>query len=229
MYVDPSGHIEVPWTRTGEISMEFSTWKEMTKVTMTPDKEAGTTHVKKEKTITRKPHGAVYIARSDLWLPGWYGEPTPTPKSDGTEKPYVFNLQPTSGLDVGEITSSVLGKVWNCGNTFLGAVLGIMGSGFVDVSIENNALEFRDVELLQLPGMPAGLTIGNTILYASGNPSRYLQLHEKQHTLQGETLGPAYLPAHIFAQIYSRIMTGTYDEANWLEIGPNSNPPRAWE
>ena len=52
--------------------------------------------------------------------------------------------------------------------------------------------------------------------------------HERAHTLQGEILGPLYLPLHLLGQAYSYAMTGTYHEANPLEIGPNSNPPRPW-
>jgi RHS repeat-associated protein len=100
------------------------------------------------------------------------------------------------------------------------------------LGVGNNALQFGGVPWL--PDDVAGLTIGNVIFYQSANPSQALQSHERQHTYQAETLGPAYLPAHVAAQAYSSARSfaesgsPSYSRHNPLESGPDSSPRTPW-
>ena len=128
----------------------------------------------------------------------------------------------------------VLRKANNALNTVVGLLWAAVGATPANVSkatIGNNAIQFQDH-----PYMPTGsaVTLGNVIVYALGAgpdkayPNGPMGAHERAHTLQGEILGLLYLPLHLASQAYSYARTGTYDRANPLEIGPNSNPPRPW-
>jgi len=112
---------------------------------------------------------------------------------------YLINHTNLSGRDITFIsaglnvlgaqndTLSFVGKVWNMPNTIVGAAFGMLG-GF-PTGINNNAIEWEN-HPLQLTAM----TIGNTITYNGGNG---IGTEEYWHTLQGEFLGPLYLPAHV--------------------------------
>jgi hypothetical protein len=85
--------------------------------------------------------------------------------------------------------------------------------------------------------MPRGfaVTLGNVICYARDarpdTPLRNGTLgeHERQHTVQGEVLGPAYLPLHLGLGITALLRNRRWHgAANLLETGPQSNPPAAW-
>ena len=53
--------------------------------------------------------------------------------------------------------------------------------------------------------------------------------HERQHTLQGELLGPAYLPSNLIGGLVAVLSgQGWHGERNWNERGPQMNPPRPW-
>jgi RHS repeat-associated protein len=134
-----------------------------------------------------------------------------------------------------------VGKIWASPTTAIGLALGGLGwaAGGQAPSLGNNAVEFRGNPLIA-PFTPA-ITIGNTICYAGNNPSQATEDHERQHTYQGEVLGPAYLPAHIASQAAgyaysffdsSQSYTSTNDRvhspANLLEAGPMATPPQPW-
>jgi len=70
-----------------------------------------------------------------------------------------------------------------------------------------------------------GLTFGHVVALA---PGATCLNHELQHVKQHDMLGPEYLPAHVAAQAYSWLTTGTYDLGNPLETGPYSPTPRPW-
>lgn len=105
----------------------------------------------------------------------------------------------------------------------------------MSIGLGNNA-----IELYKHPGMLCGaITLGNTIHYPGDKSTGFgpnyelpegikLGEHEGAHTIQGEILGPLYLPAHITTMGISIITTGHTHENNWLEKGPNSNPARPW-
>ncbi|MBT1077307.1 hypothetical protein KJB29_18935 [Geobacter grbiciae] len=53
--------------------------------------------------------------------------------------------------------------------------------------------------------------------------------HESQHTIQGEQLGPLYLPSNILGLAAGQIINGnTHGPANWNERGPQPTPPSPW-
>lgn len=97
-------------------------------------------------------------------------------------------------------------------------------------NFENNAIEFPNHSFTK-----TGVTLGNTIHYADGYNSggayspEVIGDHERQHTYQGELLGPLYLPSNILGLSAGQLLNGsTHGPANWNEQGPQSAPPRPW-
>jgi hypothetical protein len=79
------------------------------------------------------------------------------------------------------------------------------------------------------------ITIGNAICYGTGVgpgtslPNGTMGDHERQHTLQGQQLGPLYLPSNILGGIAGESINGDWHgSANWNEVGPQSTPPSPW-
>jgi hypothetical protein len=109
--------------------------------------------------------------------------------------------------------------------------------GCANVSFGNNGIQFT-----KHPFMSTAITMGNAISYApdfSPGSSRWFdtQEHEFFHTLQGEQLGPLYLPSNIVGGTaslmvnYSSSLTlshAWHGRTNWNEVGPQSTPPRVW-
>lgn len=137
------------------------------------------------------------------------------------------------------------GKVWTSPNTALG--LALRGAGYVAgqlnrlrpgdqpdprVQIGHNAVEF-----INNPFVRGGITLGNTTNY-EGNPyapddkvwkGEQPQQHERSHTLQGQQLGPFYLPSNIAGGIFGLVRDRDWHGAsNWNEVGPQLTPPRPW-
>lgn len=138
---------------------------------------------------------------------------------------------------------AILGKIWNLPNTALGMVFGLSGYGIGKVLGRNPGVSIRD-NAVQFTNNPLGgvgaITLGNTVTW-NGNPydpnSRGLRWsdpqksieHEKQHTYQGEQLGPAYLPSNILGGLNALRKGGDWHgEGNWNEVGPQQTPPRPW-
>jgi len=130
--------------------------------------------------------------------------------------------------------NSFFGKIWNAPNTAMGLAVGGLGIPFgAKPSFGNNALQFTNH-----PFMFGGdITIGNTICYNKfagpnvemDDQAPYLYGdHERQHTYQGEQLGPLYLPANFFGGISSLLTTGSWHGNNFMERGPLSVPPTPW-
>ena len=71
-------------------------------------------------------------------------------------------------------------------------------------------------------------TIGDVICYSSSGTSQANRDHEMAHTDQHTVLGPLYIPFHLAAQGVSWAETGSYNQNNWLEWGPNQNPSQPW-
>jgi RHS repeat-associated protein len=124
-----------------------------------------------------------------------------------------------------------LKKLNNLPNTILGIGIGLTGCamGGKAPHFGNNAIEFEDNPLMTM----GALTIGNVIHYGPGTSPTADGNHERQHTYQGEVLGGAYLPFHIFSAFYSycKAPSGHPDPthyANPLEEGPMDHPPRPW-
>jgi len=143
------------------------------------------------------------------------------------------------------------GKIWTSPNTALGLALGGVGyvagqlnrlrpgdQGDPRVQIRNNAVEF-----INNPLMSGALTLGNTINYVAdpydgkdagwqeyirlnGHP---VQQHERAHTIQGQQLGPFYLPSNIAGGLWSLMRKRAWHTpSNWNEAGPMAPNPRPW-
>lgn len=157
------------------------------------------------------------------------------------------------------LAADMAGKVWNLPNMALGLGYGLAGyaAGQLNrlrpgdqpndprIQFGNNAVEF-----INNPWATGAITLGNTINY-NGDPydpkdegwPRYkekyghsIQQHERQHTYQGQQLGPFYLPSNIAGLALSALrgekdkfekVTG-HGPSNWNERGPQMNPPRPW-
>jgi hypothetical protein len=108
----------------------------------------------------------------------------------------------------------------------------------------NNAIQFENRE--NHPFMVSAITLGNTISYdglatapgyspgleaATGGLRIYngmVGTHEYQHTIQGQQLGPLYLPSNVLGMAASTLGGGgTHGRLNWNR-GPQSLPPRVW-
>lgn len=95
-----------------------------------------------------------------------------------------------------------LGKVWNLPNTILGLALGVLALPFGGrVGFGHNAVEFLECPLVDRFTPCGALTLGNVILY--GSRAYDLAEHERVHTLQGQFVGPAYLPLNAIGMALS--------------------------
>ena len=82
----------------------------------------------------------------------------------------------------------------------------------------------------------SAVTLGNTVSYGGDFGPETLVLgdipvgvHELQHTIQGQLLGPLYLPSNVVGGVAAVIRNGYWHGSfNWNEVGPQSNPPRPW-
>lgn len=95
-----------------------------------------------------------------------------------------------------------LGKLWNAPNTGVGLIVGGLGRAFGGhVTCAHNAIEFRDSPLMDRFSPCGAIALGNVIVY--GSRAYGLAAHERIHTLQGQWLGPAYLPLHALGMTLS--------------------------
>ena len=139
---------------------------------------------------------------------------------------------------------NVLGKIWNSPNTALGTLVGLAGHGVGKVMGKNPRIRVRD-NAIQFTNNPVGgvsaITLGNTVIWNGDpydpknskgplwpDPQNAIE-HEKQHTYQGEQLGPIYLPSNVLGGLNSVVRgEGWHGAGNWNETGPLQNPPRPW-
>lgn len=131
-------------------------------------------------------------------------------------------------------------KVWNLPNTIIGGLIGGIGHlmqwaahiwdpdkyARPGWSWGNNALQFHNNALID-PG--AAMTIGNIVMYGLGGEIH--GAHEMQHTIQGEMLGPFYLPAIGVSYAYSNFASDlptlgerVHSEYSFMETGPQRHP-----
>lgn len=145
------------------------------------------------------------------------------------------------------LLGDLAGKAWNAPNTILGLAYGTLGhlAGQVNrfrpgrpvprIRVGHNAVEF----LNNPAGGIGAITIGNTITYSDDpyerGDERYMA-HERAHTIQGQQLGPLYLPSNAAGLLLSALrrerdpdggITG-HGPSNWNERGPQMDPPRPW-
>lgn len=123
---------------------------------------------------------------------------------------------------------SVFKKIWNLPNTIIGLGLGILGLPFgAKVSFGNNAIQFENHPLMHKRG---AITLGNVIAYGKETSPNQLGDHERQHTYQGELLGPLYLFAHLFNGLRAKLNEGYWHgHSNALERGPMKKVPTPWD
>lgn len=105
-------------------------------------------------------------------------------------------------LRLAVLVLDLAGKAWNFPNTAIGLAIGGIALPFGGrVGVAHNAVEFRDCPLMDRFTPVGAITIGNVILY--GRRAYHLAPHERVHTLQGQFLGPAYLPLNVIGMTLS--------------------------
>ena len=133
-----------------------------------------------------------------------------------------------------DLVRAVVAKAWNAPNTMLGLAVGAVGVAFgACARPAHDVIQFLNHPLI-VPRY--ALTLGNVVLYGRrASPSdrtaggATLAEHERQHTLQGELLGPAYLVSNALGGAIALIRDGGWHgPSNWNERGPQSHPPRVW-
>lgn len=98
----------------------------------------------------------------------------------------------------------VAGKAWNLPNSVVGLLFGGLALPFGGrVGLGHNAVEFRDCPLMDRFTPHGAITLGNVILY--GRHAYGLAAHERVHTLQGQFVGPIYLPLNALGMLLSLI------------------------
>lgn len=126
-----------------------------------------------------------------------------------------------------------VGKLWNAPNTALGLLWGVAGVAFgARAGLANNAIQFTNHPFMG----EAAMTLGNTISYGPAFGPETLVLgdipvgaHELQHTIQGQLLGPLYIPSNVLGGVAAVVRNGYWHGSfNWNEVGPQANPPRPW-
>lgn len=96
----------------------------------------------------------------------------------------------------------LIGKLWNLPNTLVGLLVGGLGQAFGGrVGVGHGAVEFRDNPLMNAFSPCGAITLGNVIVY--GSRAYRLAAHERVHVLQGQWLGPAYLPLNVLGMSLS--------------------------
>ena len=144
----------------------------------------------------------------------------------------------------GLLLLDLLGKAWNLPNTLLGLVYGALGhlAGWAFrtrpfVSLGNNAIQFHNSAL-----MLTAMTLGNVIIYGPARtpdmnncafcdspPAHTVGREEYRHTLQGQVLGPFYLPLHLIGGVLSLLRkphaglvrpVDSWHRNNFMETGP---------
>lgn len=154
---------------------------------------------------------------------------------------HLTNARPgsaTGGDDAGlpagaQAALGAVGKLWNAPNTVLGLLWGAAGMLFgARAGLGNNAVQFTNHPFMG----DSAVTLGNTVSYGGDFGPETLVLgdvpvgvHEFQHTLQGQLLGPLYLPSNVLGGVAAVIRNGYWHGSfNWNEVGPQLNPPRPW-
>lgn len=132
---------------------------------------------------------------------------------------------------------NILGKTWNAPNTLIGLAYG--GAGHVAgmaagtdpyVTVDANAIQFRNNPF----GGVGAITLGNMTTYRKEpwierKSGVSVEEHERQHTIQGEQLGPLYLPSNMVGGAWALARDGDWHgPSNWSERGPQETSPQPW-
>ena len=152
-------------------------------------------------------------------------------------------------------TKDVVGALFNAPNTAVGMIYGSVGHAAgeaeyaVGLTKERPQVQWRD-SAFQFTNNPFGgvsaITSGNATVW-KGDPwdpndkkwhtdgvpdlekGHTYPEHEKQHRLQGQQLGPLYLPSNLIGGLNALAHGQDWDgDANWNERGPQLPAPRPW-
>jgi RHS repeat-associated protein len=137
---------------------------------------------------------------------------------------------------------TALGVTWNLGNTILGVTYGLLGIPTEGIGFEHGQIQFSGnlLQWLLSLGGNGAVTLGHVGIYPPGfGPETVTQVsnassvtlgyEESFHSVQGEFLGPLYLPAHLILGTLATIWNGEWHgPLNVLEAGPHASPPRAF-
>lgn len=137
--------------------------------------------------------------------------------------------------DMGSTARDLAGKVWNAPNSLVGLayggaghIVGLATSTHPYVTAGANAIQFRNNPF----GGVGAITLGNTTTYDREpwiDDGISVQEHERQHTIQGQQLGPMYLPSNLAGGTLAVMRDGDWHgPSNWNERGPQERPPRPW-
>jgi hypothetical protein len=152
---------------------------------------------------------------------------------------------------LGAAIADGVGKAWNAPNTTLGVIYGGLGyaAGLVRHALNKDSaapeVRWRDNALVftNSPFADGAVTIGNATIYGDDpyDPTNHtwdaraaieghsVQEHERQHTIQGQQLGPLYLPSNLLGGLNAMLRgQDWHGDANWNERGPQANPARPW-
>ncbi|WP_226470068.1 RHS repeat-associated core domain-containing protein, partial [Luteimonas panaciterrae] len=140
---------------------------------------------------------------------------------------------------ISNAVEGVAGKMNAASTTAIGysvgssaAIAGFVTGTDVKITFDNNAIQFENVPDWIMPG---AITIGNAIIYGESSDPTNVQLlsqetlgkEEMQHTIQAESLGPLYLPAHAVSKMSGYLIDGKdHGPADFLERNPHSREPR---
>jgi RHS repeat-associated protein len=153
----------------------------------------------------------------------------------GAASGYMRSIDTSQGTQSGQRNqlTDAMGKIGNIPNTIIGLAWGGLGMMLgADVSLDNNAIQFTNH-----PFTTTAVTLGNTISYSSEYaPGKVDPIsgytvadHERQHTYQGQQIGPLYLPSNLIGgSLAVAINQSWHGPLNWNERGPQATPPRPW-
>jgi RHS repeat-associated protein len=176
------------------------------------------------------------------WVPNPPKPPTPPPTpptSSPTSCPTTCPA-PNPAANIANGIGNLIGGLWDLPNNIVGGVLAGLGQASGGKSAPHNGI----IETTGVPWMQGGLTVGNYTIYGppsgpndqgfgpttplDNGPARD---HEHQHSCQSQMLGPFYLPANVLGGLLG-ILSNPFGPDPWhgpgnfMENGPESNPPR---
>ncbi len=130
--------------------------------------------------------------------------------------------------------------IWTLPNTALGLAVGQagyafdhipgFGDGSAGVTVIDGNLVFTDD-----PFSVSALTLGHVIIVGErstntdGSPALGTIAHEQPHVIQGDLLGPLYVPSNLLGGTAALLLDGNWHgPTNWNEVGPQLDSPQPW-
>ncbi len=138
-----------------------------------------------------------------------------------------------------DAVADLIGEVWNGEHSGLALVYGGVGWVAGEIAGTDPLIRFGNnaIEFLRNPLNVSAITLGNTINYGPFDPNdpspespfHTVGQHELQHTYQGQTLGPFFLPSAALSLGLGSVVNGnSHGPASFMERGPQSDPPHPW-